>query len=120
MKPCPACGRALPEINRYCTHCGAAAASDVERTATPGMSRPSAKEQLNLNILYGMITVLIVSVIMPPWETPPSQPAAFLGFHFILSPPQPDAIVSRMLLTIELTTTAIAGLYLSFLFRTKP
>ena len=49
----------------------------------------------------------------------PSQPAAFLGFHFILSPPRPEAIVSRMLLTIELTTTAIAGLYLSFLFRTK-
>ena len=72
MKPCPACGRGLPEINRYCT-----------------------------------------------WETPPSQPAAFLGFHFILSPPQPDALVSRLLLTIELTTTAIAGLYLSFLFRTR-
>ena len=66
-----------------------------------------------------MVTVLIVSVIMPPWETPPSQPAAFLGFHFILSPPQPEAIVSRLLLTIELTTTAIAGLYLSFLFRSK-
>jgi len=57
--------------------------------------------------------------LMPPWETSPSQPAAFLGFHFILSPPQPNAIVSRLLLTIELTTTAIAGLYLSFLFRSR-
>ncbi len=120
MKPCPAYGRALPEINRYCTHCGAGVSSETERTTIPSTSNPTAKEQLNLTILYGMITVLIVSVIMPPWETPPSQPAAFLGFHFILSPPQPDAIVSRMLLTIELTTTAIAGLYLSFLFRTKP
>ena len=119
MKPCPACGRALPEINRYCTHCGAGVAADTERTTTTPASG-SAREQLNLNILYGMVTVLIVSVIMPPWETPPAQPAAFLGFHFILSPPQPDAIVSRLLLTIELTTTAIAGLYLSFLFRSKP
>lgn len=76
-------------------------------------------EQLNLQILYGMVTVLIVAILMPPWESPPSQPVAFLGFHFILSPPQPNAIVSRMLLTIELTTTAIAGLYLSFLFRTR-
>jgi hypothetical protein len=118
MKPCPACGRALPEINRYCTYCGTGVASDTDQTATPQASA-SAKDQLNLHILYGMVTVLIVSVIMPPWETPPSQPAAFLGFHFILSPPQPDAIVSRLLLTIELTTTAIAGLYLSFLFRSK-
>ncbi|MCC6968454.1 MAG: zinc ribbon domain-containing protein [Nitrospira sp.] len=118
MKPCPACGRALPEINRYCTYCGTGVAGDTKGTAMP---QPSglAREQLNLHILYGMVTVLIVSVIMPPWETPPSQPAAFLGFHFILSPPHPDAIVSRLLLTIELTTTAIAGLYLSFLFRSK-
>lgn len=120
MKPCPACGRALPEINRYCTYCGANVASETKEkeNATPG-TPITAKEQLNVHILYGMVTVLIVSVIMPPWETPPSQPAAFLGFHFILSPPRPDAIVSRLLLTIELTTTAIAGLYLSFLFRSK-
>lgn len=119
MKPCPTCGRALPEINRYCTHCGAGVSSETERQATPPTSSLTEKEQLNLHILYGMIVVLLVSMLMPPWETPPSQPAAFLGFHFILSPPQPEAIVSRMLLTIELTTTAIAGLYLSFLFRTK-
>jgi len=118
MKPCPACRRALPEINRYCTYCGAGVAGDTEQQATPQASGP-ARDQLNLQILYGMVTMLIVSVIMPPWETPPAQPAAFLGFHFILSPPQPDAIVSRLLLTIELTTTAIAGLYLSFLFRSK-
>ncbi|MBA2486818.1 MAG: zinc ribbon domain-containing protein [Nitrospira sp.] len=117
MKPCPSCGRALPEINRYCTDCGAA----LEPQAAPAATNPStsAAELLNLNILYGMVTVLVVSILMPPWESPPSQPAAFLGFHFILAPPQPDAIISRMLLTIELTTTAIAGLYLSFLFRTR-
>jgi hypothetical protein len=39
--------------------------------------------------------------------------------HFILSPPTPDAIVSRMLLTIELVTLTIAGLYGAFLFRKK-
>ncbi len=120
MKPCPACGRVLPEINRYCTYCGTGMTDDTKETATPRISGAGfSREQLNLNILYGMVTVLIVSLIMPPWETPPSQPAAFLGFHFILSPPRPDAIVSRLLLTIELTTTAIAGLYLSFLFRSK-
>ena len=118
MQPCPSCGRALPEINRYCTHCGAALGSHVPPAAAPKNNAPAA-EQLNLHILYSMVTVLVVSILMPPWESPPSQPAAFLGFHFILSPPQPDAIVSRMLLTIELTTTAIAGLYLSFLFRTR-
>ncbi|WHZ23421.1 MAG: hypothetical protein OJF47_002533 [Nitrospira sp.] len=117
MKPCPSCGHALPEISRYCTHCGAAIEPLV--ASTPTQTGTTIKEQLNLNILYGMVTVLIVALLMPPWETPPSQPAVFLGFHFILSPPQPDAIVSRLLLTIELTTTAIAGLYLSFLFRTR-
>ena len=118
MQPCPSCGRALPEINRYCTHCGAAPGSHVPPAAAPkNHARPP--EQLNLNILYGMVALLMVSILVPPWESPPSQPAAFLGFHFILSPPQPDAIVSRILLTIELTTTAIAGLYLSFLFRQR-
>lgn len=119
MKPCPSCGCALPEINRYCTQCGTALAPRVESAPAPTKNSASATEQLNLNILYGMVTVLVVSILMPPWESPPSQPAAFLGFHFILSPPQPGAIVSRLLLTIELTTTAIAGLYLSFLFRTR-
>jgi hypothetical protein len=118
MKPCPSCGRDLPEINRYCTYCGAGIEPRTS-TAAPSRIRAPAREQLNINILYGMVTVLVVVILMPPWESPPSQPAAFLGFHFILSPPQPDAIVSRMLLTIELTTTAIAGLYLSFLFRTR-
>jgi predicted nucleic acid-binding Zn ribbon protein len=118
MKHCPSCGQALPEINRYCTRCGTPLDSSIPRTAgTQDNSR--ATEQLNLNILYGMVAILVLSLLIPPWESPPSQPAAFLGFHFILSPPQPDAIVSRILLTVELTTTAIAGLYLSFLFRRR-
>lgn len=118
MKYCPSCGRALPEINRYCTNCGVPLDSHAAPTTGSSKGDPPA-EQLNLNILYGMVVVLVISLLIPPWESPPSQPAAFLGFHFILSPPRPDAIVSRILLTVELTTTAIAGLYLSFLFRQR-
>ena len=76
--------------------------------------------QLNIEILYGMVAMLALALLFPPWETPPSQAPEFLGLHFILSPPTPDAIVSRLLLTIELVTIAIAGLYGSFLFRKKP
>lgn len=66
-----------------------------------------------------MVTMLSLAILFPPWETP-SQPPEFLGMHFVLTPPTPDAIVSRLLLTIELITIAIAGLYGSFLFRRKP
>jgi hypothetical protein len=118
MKHCPSCEHALPEINRYCTNCGASLDSHSS-PAAGSKNGGRATEQLNLNILYGMVAVLVLSLVIPPWESPPSQPAAFLGFHFILSPPRPDAIVSRILLTVELTTTAIAGLYLSFLFRQR-
>jgi hypothetical protein len=66
-----------------------------------------------------MVAMLVLAVLFPPWETPPSMPPEFLGMHFILSPPIPDAVMSRLLLTIELVTIAIAGLYGSFLFRQK-
>ena len=66
-----------------------------------------------------MVVVLILAVLFPPWETPPTQTPEFLGMYFILSPPAPEAVVSRMLLTIELVTIAIAGLYGAFLFRKK-
>ena len=58
-----------------------------------------------------MVGALILALVFPPWETPPSQTPEFLGLHFILQPPRPDAIVSRLLVTIELTTISIAGLY---------
>ena len=81
---------------------------------------------MNLPILYGMVAGLIAAVLFPPWETPPGQPPAFLGFHFILTPPasggmaQGDAgVISRLLLTIELVTIAVAGLYFAWLFRKK-
>ncbi|MGQ0667192.1 MAG: hypothetical protein ACT4O4_09170 [Nitrospiraceae bacterium] len=76
-------------------------------------------EQLNINALYGMVVVLILALLFPPWEATVEQTPEFLGMHFILSPPIPEAIVSRMLLTIELVTITIAGLYGAFLFRKK-
>lgn len=66
-----------------------------------------------------MVGVLVLALLFPPWETPPSQTPEFLGMHFIFSPPSPEAVVSRMLLTIELVTIAITGMYGAFLFRKK-
>jgi hypothetical protein len=119
MQTCPACHRSLPEINRFCTHCGQRL--DGKTSATP-VSRTSATtpEQLNIHVLYGMVAALVLAVLFPPWETPPDQSPEFLGMYFILSPPAPEAVVSRMLLTIELVTITIAGLYGAFLFRRKP
>jgi hypothetical protein len=70
-------------------------------------------------VLYGMVAVLALALLFPPWETPPTQTPEFLGLHFILAPPTPDAIVSRLLMTVELVTIAIAGLYGAFLFRQR-
>lgn len=83
-----------------------------------GPTRPTP-EQLNINVLYGMVVLLILALVFPPWESPPTQEPEFLGMHFIYSPPAPEAVVSRMLLTIELVTIAIAGMYGAFLFRQK-
>lgn len=115
MKPCPNCRRELPEIYRYCTECG---------TALDGLSTVQPKpvlssEALNLQVLYGMVAVLVLALLFPPWETPPTQAPEFLGLHFIFAPPAPDAVVSRLLMTIELVTIAIAGLYGAFLFRQR-
>ena len=116
MQTCPACQRSLPEIHRFCTQCGRRLDS---ATPVPPPSSSTSPEQLNLNVLYGMVGILLVAVLFPPWETPPSQPPEFLGLHFILSPPTSAAVVSRMLLTIELVTITIASLYLSFLLRKR-
>src|SRR5262245_52505737 len=115
MKPCPNCRRELPEIYRYCTQCGTALDG-----AAPDRVRPVlSTEALNIPVLYGMVAVLVLALLFPPWETPTTQTPEFLGLHFILAPPTPEAVVSRLLMTIELVTIAIAGLYGAFLFRQR-
>lgn len=74
---------------------------------------------MNIQVLYIMVAVLLAALVMPPWETPPGQTPEFLGFHFYWDPPEPDAVVSRLLMTIELTTIGVAGLYFSWLLRKK-
>ena len=114
MKACPSCQKELPEIYRYCTQCG----TNLEGGPRPTSTKPdTTPDALNLQILYGMVATLLLALLFPPWETPPSQTPEFLGLHFILAPPAPDAVVSRLLVTIELVTIAIAGLYGAFLFR---
>jgi zinc-ribbon domain len=116
MRACPNCRRELPEIYRYCTQCGTA----LDGSILPNGAKPaSPPEALNLQVLYGMVAVLILALLFPPWETPPTQAPEFLGLHFILAPPTPEAVVSRLLMTIELVTIAIAGLYGAFLFRQR-
>ena len=81
---------------------------------------------MNMTALYVMVAALILAVLFPPWETPPGRTPEFLGFHFILNPPAFAAggrdgpgVISRLLLTIELVTIAVAGFYFSWLLRKK-
>ena len=116
MKPCPRCRKELPEIYRYCTECG----NPLDASVVPSSPKTALfAEALNLQVLYGMLAVLVLALLFPPWETPPTQAPEFLGLHFILAPPTADAVVSRLLMTIELVTIAIAGLYGAFLFRQR-
>lgn len=119
MQVCPACRRSQPEINRFCIQCGRRFDGRLDSSPTSHHHTTEAPDQLNLTVLYGMVVGLILAVLFPPWETPPTQTPEFLGMRFILSPPSPEAVVSRMLLTIELVTIAIAGMYGAFLFRKK-
>ena len=118
MQTCPSCSCSQPEINRFCTHCGRRLAGSGG-DASASRRDAEAPEQMNITVLYGMVAALILAVLCPPWETPPDQQPQFLGLSFILSPPTDEAIVSRMLLTIELVTIAIAGFYGAFLYRKK-
>jgi hypothetical protein len=122
MKTCPSCHRELPELYRYCTQCGQRLdAYQVPEPPDPPSPDPPVDQAgaLNLNVLYGMVAALVLALLFPPWEASPSQSPEFLGLHFILTPPGPEAVVSRLLLTIELVTISIAGLYGSFLFRNR-
>lgn len=114
MRRCSACGQELPEIARYCTQCGTATAwSD---TAAPEPS--PVREEMYLPALYLMVVLIVLALLFPPWEAPPDQPPAFLGLHFILNPPE-GAVISRILLTIELFTIAVGGFYFAWFFRSK-
>lgn len=111
QKVCPSCGYELPINGRFCPKCGTRA----DRKPV----KEEKQESLNLRVLYIMVGLLILSVLFPPWQTPPDQPPEFLGFHFILSPPVEGAQRSPILQTIQLFTIAVAGLYFSWLFREK-
>lgn len=114
---CANCGHKLIENSRFCTHCGRPI------SPLPKRSVRAQADDMNLPILYAMVVGLISAVLFPPWETPPGQPPQFLGFSFILNPPgigmaqDHVGVISRLLLTIELVTIAVAGLYFSWLFR---
>ena len=114
MRLCSACGYELSDESRFCTHCGRA-------LLPPFPAKPAGREveKMNMPALYVMVGLLALALLFPPWETPHAQSPEFLGFHFILSPPEPDAAVSRLLLTVELITIALAGFYTSWLFRIK-
>jgi len=115
---CRVCRHEVGEGSRFCTHCG----------SPVGLSRPLADpqaEEMNLPVLYTMAFILVLAVLVPPWETPPGTPPQFLGFHFILDAPafpsdgSGTAVISRILLTIEVVTVAVGGLYFAWLFRKK-
>ncbi|TAJ28681.1 MAG: hypothetical protein EPO64_04440 [Nitrospirae bacterium] len=124
MKLCDACGQEPSLSDRFCTHCGKPVAGPSSMPSAPPGGSPEA-EEMNLPVLYLMIAFLILAGLFPPWETAPGQPPEFLGFHFILNPPdaastgQGSGVISRLLITVELVTIAIAGFYFSWLFRKR-
>src|SRR5881628_1726208 len=119
MKTCNFCSQELPEISRFCTNCGRAVADSAQakHAATVATSQRPDVEEMNMSVLYTMVGLLLLALLVPPWETPPGQSPEFLGFHFILSAPEPDSVISRFLITIELVTIVMSGFYLSWLFR---
>jgi predicted nucleic acid-binding Zn ribbon protein len=108
MNVCQLCGRAISSDAQFCSNCG-----------SESLNEKSDGESLNLHILYGMVGLLILALLCPPWESAPGQSPEYLGMHFILSPPEPDAVVSRILQTIELVTIAVGGMYGAWFFRGK-
>ncbi len=116
QKICQACSKELPDHSRFCTRCGQPVRLLRRSTAQP------KTDDMNLSILYTMVGGLIIALLFPPWETAPGQAPEFLGFHFILNPPRSEqdvGVISRLLLSIELVTIAVAGMYFAWLFRRK-
>jgi hypothetical protein len=76
---------------------------------------------MNMPALYTMVVLILLALLFPPWETPAGQSPEFLGVHFVLTPPETPSggqgVVSRLLLTIELVTIVVGGIYFSWLFR---
>lgn len=116
LTTCAGCGSVLESEARFCPQCGQPQPS---RTSE-GQKRPAPaiKQEMNVTVLYVMVGILILAVLFPPWETPPDQPPAFLGFYPLWSRPK-EGVVSNMLLIIETSTVAIAGIYLSWVLRKK-
>jgi hypothetical protein len=110
---CPTCRQAVPLHVQVCPNCG-------KRIPGASLYAERSKETLNIRILYIMVGLLILAVLCPPWEAGPGEPPAYLGMHFIQSPPEPGAVISKMLQSIELVTIAVGGMYLAWLFREKP
>jgi zinc ribbon protein len=115
---CPFCTQQLGKGSRFCTRCGSPL---PESQAIP--SHSPHVEDMNIRVLYVMVTLLLLAVMFPPWEASSAEAPAFLGFHFILKPPASEAgsdgVISRLLLTIELTTIGVGGMYFSWVFRRK-
>ena len=111
QQSCPSCSNQVPANGRFCPKCGSRV--DAQKKTDESL------ESLNIRILYIMVGLLILAVLFPPWESPPGDPPEFLGFHFILSPPAPGTVVSRILQTIQLVTIAVGGMYFSWLFRSR-
>src|SRR5574341_1900438 len=106
MQTCRSCGQEEPDISRFCTRCGAPLGPFPGVAPSVGAVQRD-REEMSLPILYAMVGTLILALLVPPWENPPGQPPAFLGFHFLLRPPDTDqgpGVVSGLLLTIELVT----------------
>ena len=58
----------------------------IETPPATSTTRDTWAGQLNIEFLYGMVAMLSLAILFPPWETPPSQAPEFLGLHFILTP----------------------------------
>ena len=119
---CRFCGQQLPEKSQFCTQCGNPTGILSNETMERNQRKPtnSQPEEMNMTVLYVMVSLLILTVLFPPWESPPGQPPEFLGFHFIANPPTTEfgsGIISYFLWTIALVTVAIAGFYFSWYFR---
>ena len=110
-KTCPSCGFDMDSKGRFCPKCGS--------RFPPQSKGEQQEESLNIRVLYVMVGLLILAVLFPPWQTPPGESLEFLGFHFILSPPRPGAERSPVLQTVQLFTIAVAGLYFSWMLRSR-